>query len=410
MSQEIKSYILNCLDFLEISYKEVEKSIFEISSENSKENNLITFDKKNSKKALYITKESTFFKNISAAVADKKIPILTSTLNFPLEPIIDQYKKSFSNIHKITFKDPKRGRANYIFFWVKLSLKSFKNEEKIEIFKYDIENKKFSIFKHSSEELFKLLIDNEKNTRVVGKKEIENSLLLFAEKHSNKFIEEKNEEAKELLEEEVERINNYYDLLENEDSSGETFGQSGNKNDKKEHLLNERNNLIQQQILKYNFSSDDLTIEILECLHVNEIVEEIKLNIKSKYISKTFKIKSDEKFKFDSVNFTEENKLHLLSDGEVTVEKNACECSQCKKSYRLSTIKHCAICDKETCPNCASRSVISHAVLCKKHVETCTSCHKTVATTEMEECQSCGSTYCKWCLSGGYCSLCNDLY
>lgn len=410
MKTNIQTYCLQALDWLDMPYQEIEPGIYEVHHLTT-DPLVITFDPNQVSNATLITRESSVLKTIATLVATKKVPMMSGSVFFPIADQKEQLTQRFSPDHTFTYTEAGTTTNTWLIFWVKFTLKGFKDEEMIQLIRYNVEQEQFSMVPYSTDTLFSQIKDNNKRIRRSDMPVIYEQLNQFSMDVGKQFITEKNEEAKTLLEKEMKRIHEYYDLLELEDSYAETADLMETRNDRIVQLQKERLHLITQQRTKYAFTTDQLTIEPIESIHLIEEIETEKLVIQTKQAKKTILLQGDQFLPFIPEDLRDQNEsLSILSDGSICLTKDVRCCEECHASFHYKNIKFCALCNKTVCLHCASRSHISHAVLCKEHTSTCTSCHKTASTNEMKTCDSCKSSYCAWCISGNLCMLCDDLY
>jgi len=416
-TNELKHYLFEAFNLLQFPCEMVEDEIYEVQfPEKFKDlfngdSMLFSFQKEHAVKANFITTESFLVKTVARLITQIKNPLMKGKIYFSLDEIKNAIPERFSSDNQFHYKNPIIKTSHYILFWVKFTLKGFKNEESIKIIRYDLEKKVFSLYNHDSNTLFALVEDENKTVKLDNLNMIHEMLMNFSKEEGFRFVTEKNKEASNLLEREIKRIHDYYDLLESEDAVAETSKTLETREERKNSLKAERLHLIEQQREKYSFAQGDLTILPIESLHLTETVECEEVEIRNSFAKKKFFLRADERFPFFcELTKSSHSPLTITSEGNVLSQEKVRVCSECFSTYEFTKIKFCAVCDKGICSNCSHRSHISHAVLCKDHMEECTSCKQSVSIHEIHECGSCKGKYCRWCLSGELCSLCDDLY
>ncbi|GAB7386956.1 hypothetical protein BSNK01_07920 [Bacillaceae bacterium] len=413
---ELKSYILDSCDFLGIKVKETKPGVYHIKIPEIYRDDFnglveidITFEKNTDPNLTYVTFESFFTQRLAKIVADKNTGTGSGTKILKLDDCIKTIKSKFPAC-ETTIINREIDQTHYLYIWFKTTIRGNMIEEYLKGFKYDM---KSEVIDEVTEDINMLLenineelidnIDESILDKMIAK------LLDVAQQDARNFINKKKMENEELLQKEIQRINEYYDLLESENQLAET-SKGGSTRDELELLKKERSSLIDQQIKKFRFNETDATIEPVAILLLRLLVEKATLQITNKFGSVKIELEATKNDKIKcALTKDKDGPFTVTSDHLIVKTEKTFNCVTCGNLYDHSKRNKCKLCNEEICTHCVVISAISNDKICTKHSSVCQICLETVATDELYLCANCNQFYCKKCNPSNICSLCNSL-
>ncbi|MBN6189074.1 hypothetical protein JQN58_19650 [Aneurinibacillus sp. BA2021] len=413
---ELKPYILESCHFLNIKVNETIPGILNVRiPEHLKEEfngiseYLLTFEKSPNPSLTYVTFESFFTQKIAKLVADHNDGISTGSKHFKVKTSIEHINQLFPEC-KISILQSKNQKENLLLMWFKTSIKGVLMDEYLKGFQYNIDTQKSeelttdinSVLEGIEEEL---LPEYEEVTL----DDLFNSLILVAQKDATNFIELKKREIQETLDKEISRINEYYDLLESENQLAESSkGQSAQQ--EIELLKIERQNLIEQQKIKYEFKETEITIEPVAIMLLRHHIEVAKLEVASSYGKTYININGKNPLLIKcKITQNTNGPLTVTSDNLIVKASETFQCKTCEKLLDNTKRDKCKICNNSVCKCCSTTSSLSQFTFCHDHITSCSCCLETVGVDEMHICHNCNQFYCKKCTSSNLCPLCSSL-
>lgn len=413
---ELKQYILDSCEFLGMEVYETNPGVFDIhipdkfrDEFNGLNNIQVCFEKTSDHKLTYLTFESFFTQKVAKLVANINAGVGTGSKSLKLIENINYIKSKLPSCN-IFITEQSQEVCDYIYIWFKTTVRGNLIEEYLNGFKYNLNEKKVEYIK---EDINILLKDVKEeilpgiNTDTLDK--VLNDLLLVAKSDAEKFIENKKSDTKELLEKEIKRINDYYDMLLSENQLAETS--KGNSPKSELELLQiERQGLINQQYKKYEYKTHDAIVEPIAILLLRQFKEIATAQINNDYGKTSMNLRAG-----DSVNICcsltneHDGPFTITSDNLIISVHKVFDCSSCKKHLDTSKENNCKICNLSICNDCKQVSIISKASICQEHTYQCQSCTKTVASDELHLCSNCNQFYCKNCNQSDVCTICNSL-
>lgn len=415
---ELKPYILESCKFLGFNVREKNfetwniKIPFKFRDEfNGQEEINIGFEKTGNPNITYITFESYFTQKIAQLVAEYNSGVGSGSNLRTIQSHLNNLKEKFPNCD-FQIGQSKYERVDYLIVWFKTTVNIYLTEEYLKGFKLNLNN---GVFESPPEahEINDFLNDiNEELITDIPNDVIEKALselYSIAQVDAKGFIKEKQDENNKTLENEIKRINEYYDLLELENELAESSKGLGPE----EELLllkQEREALIEQQIKKNHFQQQEVTIEPVAILLLKEETESAQVTIKNKFGKIDYELKADKPLLLQCI-VTDDSTgpFTVTSDNLIAKTDKVFECSSCTKSLDHNKKNNCVVCHTEICNECKKISAISSSILCEEHNVECQSCLNTVSSEELHFCTNCNQFYCKKCNSTDTCNICNSL-
>lgn len=414
---DLKDYILESCNFLGIEIKEKNPDIFHIriplkyiDEFNQIPEYLITFERTSNPNYTFVNIESFFIKKLSKLVADSNHGVSTGSKYLSLNKSLTSLKDLFKSC-TVEIKIKNTVQIDKLLMWFKTSVKHSVTEEYLKGFEYDIKSGEITEITNDTNNLFNQLKEEfipEYDIHLLNK--FFDQLIEVARKDAKFFIEEKEQETKRLLEDEIKRINDYYDLLEHENQLAESSKQSTSPKQELELLKVERNHLIEQQKLKYNTSISDATIEPVAILLLRYIVELAQVELSSNYGKTLMNLSAVSPLSVKCSISNEQNGPYTItSDDQIVKVDKTFNCNTCGRLYDHGKKNSCKICHTFHCIDCVSKSNFSGMTVCSEHITQCSLCLDSIATDEMHLCENCKQFYCKKCNPQNICSICSTI-
>ncbi|GAA0381299.1 hypothetical protein [Bacillus horti] len=413
---ELKPYIIESCDYLGIDIKEISSDILLIQiPDNLKDelnginNTKVSFVKTSDPNITYLTFESFFTQKIAQLVADRNTGIGTGTKLLKLDAPTNYIKAQLPSCN-IQLLDISQENTDYLFIWFKTTVRGNLVEEYLKGFKYNLKEDKVETYNEDINFLLEdikdeLLLDvNEAHLDTVLRE-----MLSLAKEDAEIFIEKKKIENKEILDKEIKRINDYYDMLYYENQLAES-SKGVTPKEELELLQREREGLISQQIHKYEYKSHDTTIEPIAILMLRQTVETATVHAVNNYGQISLHINAENTISLECALTNDTNgPFTITSDDMIVQVDNAFNCSECNRLLDKSKESSCKVCDQKICNDCEEISSLSRASLCHDHTQRCQSCIEVVASDEFHLCVNCNQFYCLKCNESSLCSLCKSL-
>ncbi|WP_062110043.1 hypothetical protein [Bacillus niameyensis] len=415
---ELEPYILTSCKFLGLKATKISPSIWNIkipqkfiNEFNGQEEISISFEKNNNPKIMFITFESYFTQKIAELVAEYNSGVSSGIRIHSIQPKLQSLKKSFSDC-ELNIESSTLDNNYYILIWFKTTVNLNLTEEYLKCFKYNIKTGNLETPPNDDE--CKALLFSIKEELIVDlpddliDKSL-NKLYSIAKEDAEVFVQQKQEENSRALQEEVKRINQYYDLLISENEVAES-SKGLSPEEEHEYLKKERESLIEQQIFKYNIRQKEVTIEPVALLLLNDKTESAIVQVSNEYGRTVVDLTAKKTPEVNcSITGTTNGPFTITSDNLIVRTDSVFSCSNCNKSLGTNKMNNCGVCHTDLCPECIKISAISQSTLCKSHYKECQTCLNTVSSEELHLCNNCGQFCCKSCNLTNICELCRSL-
>lgn len=413
---ELKPYIFNACDFLNISIIDNKNDTYELHfpqdliEEFNGTKITITFDKDCAiPDTTYITFEAFLTQKIARLVSEFNDGVSSGSKTFSLNDTKVILQNKFTSC-SVTYEKLDEFQNDYLLIWFKTTLNGNTVEEYLKGFKYNFQTRSISFIEDSYvEQLDSInegIIKGYSNDLI---KDVYNEVEIIAKKDAENFIVNKELELQDQLQKEVDRINEYYNILETENSKAET-SKGASATEELKLLKKEKERLIEQQKKKYISEAPVVTLEPIAVILLRENIEKAVANINNNYGATSIQLvatKSPE-VKCEITNDTG-GPFTLTSDNQIVLESQSFSCSQCNQLKTINKQNKCGECNSDVCSGCTYQSDISGTFLCKNHQQTCQSCLRVAASSEFHKCDECNQYYCTVCNKTNKCNLCNSL-
>lgn len=409
---ELKNYLLQACGFLNINIKQIAESEFtltipDILTEdfNNAKEFTVTFKKESADtNKSYITTESFLIQKIAKLVADKGYGVTTGEIDVENDVNINEIEALFSDC-KVNKFAAEKIPYDYYLVCIKITMRLNKIEEFLHCYKYNIKTK----------ECIEIPVPDEDYIQKITTKAFEeysrddalaayDDILPYIKQTVNIHFEEMQAEYEKMYTEEINRINEYYDILLSENS----LPDATQKESVYESLNSERENLINEQKKKFQISDNSITVEPISICIIRENTETPTVVISNEFGRTQLQISTAKDIKCfytDSQDFP----FTVTSDNRICTSKDTFICSECGKKYYINKKHACNICNKEICEYCAAISNISGKIICKEHARICKNCRTLAAQDETFTCQQCNNSFCYACNHAQHCEVCNLL-
>jgi hypothetical protein len=293
--ESLKDYIFECCLFLNITVEELENDVYRlIIPENLiidfiEENIDITFYKTEKLHLTYVTLESYLLQKLSKLILKANNGIASTMRIFKIDKVKDKFLKSILENEQVTFEESYYVEEDFLILWLKLSIRANMLEEYMITYKYNFKTeaiellKGFSIDKISN--LEDIIIDNYSNDEIQS---VVSNIMFNAQDIIISFVSKKQDEYNKIMNNEVDRINEHYNNLEQEKVNKQS------EDDDLENIINEKDNLIEQQYIKYNINYNQVSLEVISLLLVRQKIEEQHVKIISSNGEKNIILKAIE--------------------------------------------------------------------------------------------------------------------
>lgn len=414
MTQEMLiNYLIAACEFLKIELTRQSETEFHLTIpdelaedfNNEKEYDITLKKELADQNRSYITTESFLIQKIAKLTADIGYGVTIGEISSVCDVTEEKIQEMFCDCRIDSFEKTKTP-VDFLLVTSKITMRLNKIEEFIHCYKLNINSGEcIEIPLPESEYITSIspIKAEEYNSETISK--LYETVVPHITDTVNTHFSEKQTEYAGFCSKEIERINEYYDLLikEKEESSDDDKAESLNL------LKLERDNLINEQNKKYAISKNSVTVEAVSVCLIRETGEKADIKLSNNYGSIAINISSLKEIKsFYSDNttlpltITSEN--HLCNAGETFF------CAECGKKHYVGNSKKCSVCGKVICNECAVISPVSGAVVCKEHSRQCPSCNAVVTEKEVFSCGQCGKQLCLACNSKvERCSICNTL-
>ncbi|MDY7221471.1 hypothetical protein [Halalkalibacterium halodurans] len=414
---ELKPYILESCHFLGMKVHQMTTSKWKIffpekyrDEFNGQEEMVITFEKTNDPHTTYITFESYFTQKIAQLVAEYNSGVSSGTITTTIQTHLDKLKDSFPDCN-LQVTSSVFERSDFIMVWFKTTVNLYLTEEYLKGFKYSLKTGTFENV--PSEEKLNDFLDEIKEEQItdISYDLIDGAiqkLYAIAQEDAQTFITEKLKDHEATLQKEINRINEYYDLLESENELAES-SKGLTPEEELALLKKERKNLIDQQIKKSRIQQQEVTIEPVAILLLKENNESAKVTVESSFGTVNIDLISKTESNINcSVTNESIGPFTITSDNLIAKTNRVFKCSNCHKCLGDHKKKTCVVCSSELCDECKEVSAISHSTLCHNHATECQSCLHTISAEELNLCANCNQFYCTDCNPSGKCHICNS--
>lgn len=231
----------------------------------------VVFDENDDSDFLYITSESVLVQKLANQILKlNNLKFSSIKKVYDLKKFEETLLESKKGL-EIGKKEMKPIIENDIYVWYKTKIRSNFIEEYIQGFKFNLDTKELRKVKEG--ELNELMEDSEESTinnfKIDDFNVVEKIILKEVEEGAKEFIAIKEEEFSEKLETEINRIEDYYQIVKKEYEELNTEAAFSDY----EVMINEKENLIKQQKEKYTFKLEDVSIETLFMVMVKKIYE-----------------------------------------------------------------------------------------------------------------------------------------
>lgn len=414
MTQEMLiNYLIAACEFLKIELTRQSETEFHLTIpdelaedfNNEKEYD-ITFKKELADhNRSYITTESFLIQKIAKLTADIGCGVTIGEISSACDVTEEKVREMFCDCRIESFEKT-RTPVDFLIVTAKITMRLNKIEEFIHCYKLNIKNGECAEIPLPETEYITSIspVKAEKyNSEIISN--LYESVVPHITDSANTHFSEKQNEYAGFCSKEIERINEYYDLLikEKEDSSDEDRNESINL------LKLEKENLINEQNKKYAISKNSVTIEPVSVSLIRETGEKAEIKLSNNYGNIIFNISSLKEIK----SFYSENTnlpLTITSENHLCNASETFFCAECGRKHYIGNAKKCSVCGKEVCKECAVISPVSGAVVCKEHSRKCPSCNAVVTEKEVFTCGQCGKQLCLACNNKvERCSTCNTI-
>lgn len=415
---ELKPYILESCKFLGIMAREETPTILNITIPiqyanefNQQTDFKISFEKTNDPRLTYVTFESYFTQKIAHLVAEINSGVSSGTRLTRIDDFFEKIEFNFPNCDVKQMKNEYE-RTDYLIVWFKTTIDHSLVDEYLKGYKYNLSNGSIDAAPAEDEINHFLHQINEELVGDISNDDIDialSKLYPIAELDAKRFVSIKEEEKNKVLNEEVKRINDYYDLLKSENQLAES-SKGLSPQEEIDLLEKERKELIEQQHHKSHFTEQKVTIEPVALLLLKDLIETTTITIENHFGYVQSNLRAD-KEPIIQCEFSgeKEGPFTLTSDNQVVALINSFECSNCNNLFALNKNHKCTVCQEDLCNDCKKISALSSSVLCNKHTELCHSCLKSVSPNELHLCKHCNQFYCKECNPTDLCHLCDSI-
>lgn len=415
---ELKPYIRESCKFLGFSVREIDEDTWNIKIPDKFKNDFngqseinIGFKKTGNPNILYITFESYFTQKIAQLVAEYNSGVGSGSKVKTIKSELNIIKEKFPDCN-IKIINSEFVRKDYLIVWFKTTVTIYLTEEYLKGFKINL---KTGVIENAPDvHEINDFLDNihEELITDISMNELEKAfskLYSIAQKEAESFIYQKQEELNFALQEEINRINEYYDLLEAENEQAES-SKGLNPEEELKLLKQEREALIEQQKRKSRFQLKDVTIEPVAILLLKEKTENANILVTNQFGEINLEINAEKPSHiYCSVTNDVTGPFTITSDNLIAKTDKVFKCSCCSKTLGDNKKNNCSVCDKVFCNNCRMVSSISSSILCDEHIIECQSCLNAVSTEELHLCINCNQFYCKKCNPTNTCDICHSL-
>ncbi len=410
--QELKNYLVQACNFLNISVEQLSENDFNLSIPddlteyfNNADKFAVTFNKNNNDSdKTYITNEAFLIQKIAKLVADRGHGITTGEIILKNNITVSDIESLFRDC-KVDNLEIEQVPNDYLLVCIKITMRLNKIEEFLHCYKYNIATKECIEIPIPDEEYIQKI-----STRAFteyNKDEIlsyYDNILPYIKQTSQNHFEEKQAEYAKMCADEINRINEYYDILLRENSLPEATDESSAY----ESLNSERTNLINEQNKKFQISDNNIVVEPISICIIRENAEKSNIDISNKFGNTKLSISDKNEISCFYTN-VQVPPFTITSDNHICCASDTFICSDCGKKYYINRKKHCKICHSEICEDCAVTSAISHETICKEHYQYCGNCGTLVAKDEVFKCEKCGKSFCFACNHSQHCQTCNSV-
>jgi hypothetical protein len=259
MNKSLKEYFIESCKKLSFTIVSIDENSFKLTIPSKyqslfpKETFDISFEENKNPEIEVISDDSFLFKKISNLIIEQTKGYTAARINF----------KS-SNLFAAC--------GEYLLVWYKFSIYGHAFEQFVKGFIYDFSKSEIRAFKDME---FENEVKHLKDARLALPEEsvlneIKNAFEQYTSSYMNRFSKMKQFEYNRLIDQEIERIEDYYDLIDQENATAETYNENEEMTNA-EHtrlLQTEKEHLISQQRIKYTLNSDKISIEPISILFV----------------------------------------------------------------------------------------------------------------------------------------------
>ena len=363
---ELKNFLYNACLYLgiELSYRENENLQLKIPDNlleefNGEKQYEITFDKdKADENITYVTNEAFIVQKIASLVAEQNNGVTVGKVEFPDLITQESISKLFPDC-KIEDFEKNSIDGNFLIATIKITMRLNKIEEFLLSFRCNLQ----------TGECFEIPVPSEVYARNITQAEpfgYTNEQFLFCWDRIMPFVtactenlyQEKQSENKELCNLEIDRINEYYDLILSEQKEADEKTTS--------ILKNERESLINEQVKKFTIAKNSVTVEPISFCLVNEKSTITKLTILNRFGNVSTSLYTPEEIKCQYTGLINSS-YTITSDNKICCTDKAFICSNCGKRYYEEKKRFCSVCNAQLCDDCATFSKETKENYCPRH-------------------------------------------
>ncbi len=411
-NKDLKKYLIQACKFLNISVEQISDDDLNLTiPDNLLEefNNLnklsVTFNKKsNDYNRTYITTEAFLIQKIAKLVAGRGYGVTTGEIILDNKITVSEIESLFSDCKVDNFENEKVPN-DYFLVCIKITMRLNKIEEFLHCYKYNIATKDCVEIQIPDEEYIQKIL-----TRAFSEYNKDDiisyydNVLPYIKQTVHNHFEEKQLEYTKMCDDEIKRINEYYDILLSENSLPEATEETSIY----ESLNLERNNLINEQKKKFQISDNNIVVEPISVCIIRENTEKSNINISNKFGKTKLCISNINQISCFYTN-SQNAPFTITSDNHICCENKSFVCSECEKKYYKNRKQSCSICHNEICEECAFISKVSQKIICKSDSRICKNCGTLVAKDEIFKCEKCNNVFCYACNHAQQCEICKSL-
>lgn len=372
---ELKNFIYNACLYLgiELSYKGNNDLQLVIPDEllnefNNEKEFEITFDKDRAEEnRIYVTNEAFIVQKLALLVANKNNGVTVGKVVFPDTLNQERIAKLFPDCKIENFQ---KNNLDGIFLvaTIKITMRLNKIEEFLHSFRCNLQTGECYEIPVPSE----IYAGNISQTEPFGYKRDDflfcwDRIMPFVTDCTEKRFQEKQEEYNNLCQIEIDRINEYYNLVLSEQKNSE----KNTNNDTTAVLESERESLINEQYKKFAIAKTSVTVEPISFCLINEKSSPVSFTASNRFgtVSPIF-------YSFEEIRCQYSNTISatftITSENKICSTEKTFICSNCGKRLYENKKRFCSVCNAQLCDDCSSISKENKQVFCPRHASIAT--------------------------------------